>query len=280
MLTKNQIDEFSENGFLVLRSFYDLEKEIKPIQYDIYRIIGALIEREKLSVDREPFSPDSFDSGFMELVAHDRALGGVVYDAIKQIPAFVRLLSSEKHEKVFQLLHGSEFPGIGHGGQGIRIDIPFEEEFRAPWHQEYLNQLRSMQGIVFWSPLLKVTLSMGPVEFCLGSHKNGVLPVRMIDLNNPNKKGAYAMVVDQEDEIVSSYPHAAPLLGPGDVALTDYLALHRSGLNSSSRCRWSMQMRYFGFGNETAIANSWVGSFASGISVETIHPELVIKEND
>jgi hypothetical protein len=280
MLTQNQIDEFDENGCLVIKSFYDMEKEIEPIQYDLYRIIGALIEREGLSVDRKAFSPESFDSGFMELIAYNRNLGGVVYDAAKQIPAFVRLLSSEKHEAVYRLLYGCEFPGIGHGGQGIRIDIPFEEKFRAPWHQEYLNQLRSMEGLIFWSPLLRVTQNMGPVEFCLGSHKSGVFPVRMFDLNNPTKKGAYAMVIDREDEIISSYPQAAPLLEPGDVVLAHWLVLHRSGFNSSDRCRWSMQMRHFSFDNETAITNSWVGSFASGIKVETIHPELVIKEKD
>jgi hypothetical protein len=102
----------------------------------------------------------------------------------------------------------------------------------------------------------------------------------MFDLNNPTKKGAYAMVIDREDEIISSYPQAAPLLEPGDVVLAHWLVLHRSGFNSSDRCRWSMQMRHFSFDNETAITNSWVGSFASGIKVETIHPELVIKEKD
>lgn len=278
MLTESNIREFKENGCLVVKSFYDTKTEVEPIQYGIYRIIGALIEREGLPIDREPFSPETFDSGFMELIAHNRALGGIVYDAAKQIPAFVRLLSSEKHEALYKQLYGSTFPGIGHGGQGIRIDVPFEERFMAPWHQEYLNQLRSMEGLVFWSPLLKLTKEMGPVEFRLGSHLKGVFPVRMVDLNNPDKKGAYAMVIDREEEIVSSYPHVAPLLEPGDVMLASFLVLHRSGFNSSDRCRWSMQMRHFSFDNKIAIANSWAGSFAVGVSVESIHPEFVITE--
>ena len=278
MLTKQQTGEFNENGFVILQSFYDVKREIEPILHALYKIIGAIIEREGLAIEREPFCPESFDSGFLELVTHDRALGGVVYDAAKQIPAFVRLLSSEKHEKAYRSLYGSELPGIGHGGQGIRIDLPFEEKFRAPWHQEYLNQLRSMEGVTFWSPLLQITKNMGPVECCLGSHKQGVFPVRLSDPKSRDKQGAYAMVIDHEDDIISPYHRVAPLLEPGDVALIHWHAIHRSGANCSSRCRWSMQMRYFSFDNETAIANSWVGSFATGTGIDTIHPELVVKD--
>ena len=99
----------------------------------------------------------------------------------------------------------------------------------------------------------------------------------MIDLNNPDKKGAYAMIIDNEDQVVSSYPHAAPLSALGDLVLAHWLVLHRSGFNSSDRCRWTMQMRYFSFDNETAIANSWVGSFAAGVNIESVHPEFVVK---
>ena len=87
MLTQSEIGEFRNNGCLVVKSFYDVKSEVEPVQYGIYRIIGALIEREGLPINRAPFSPETFDSGFMELIAHDRAFGGIVYDAAKQIPA-------------------------------------------------------------------------------------------------------------------------------------------------------------------------------------------------
>ena len=88
MLNKDQIEEFNDNGCLVIKSFYDLQREIEPIQFGIYKIIGALIDREGLDIERASFSPQTFDSGFMELIAHNRALGGIVYDAVKQIFAW------------------------------------------------------------------------------------------------------------------------------------------------------------------------------------------------
>jgi len=60
MLTNDQIEEFNDNGCLVIKSFYDLESEIEPIQFGIYQIIGALIEREGLAIERASFSPQTF----------------------------------------------------------------------------------------------------------------------------------------------------------------------------------------------------------------------------
>ena len=135
MLTQSQVREFRENGFVVLKSFYDLNHDLEPILWHIYQLIGALIEREKLAIERPTFSIEHFDCGFLELVRHDRDLGGVVYDAVKQIPGFVRLLSSLKHEQLPRSFCSNA--GIVQGGQGIRIDIPFEQRFLSPWHQEY-----------------------------------------------------------------------------------------------------------------------------------------------
>ena len=96
-----------------------------------------------------PFEAANFDAGFQELIAHDRTLGGRVYDAVKQIPDFMRLVSSEKHEAVVRQLRGTEAPAIVAGGYGIRIDNPNEEKFRAGWHQDYPAQIRGLDGLVF-----------------------------------------------------------------------------------------------------------------------------------
>lgn len=278
MLSNAQIEDFHSNGFLVIKEFYDTENEIEPIQYYIYHIIGMLIKREGLLCAREPFSPETFDTGFQKLIEHDRRLGGVVYDAIKQIPGFIRLLSSKKHELVYESIFGCSFPAIGSGSQGIRIDIPFETRFSAPWHQEYLANLRSKEGLTFWSPLLNMSQEMGPVEFCVGSHKGGVFPVRLRDKKNPHKKGAEAMVIAREEGIVASYATNSPILSCGDVLLADWLVLHRSGVNVSNRCRWSMQMRHFSFDNKVGISNNWIGSFANGVSIDLVHPEYIVTD--
>jgi len=275
ILTQEQVDEFNDNGVLVLPSFYEHE-DIERIQYAIYMIVGFVIEKYNLGIVRESFSPDVFDSGYMELIAENRAYGSEVYDAVKQIPAFFRLVADVRHEAILSQLRKTSMAGIAAGGYGIRIDNPFEEKYRATWHQEYPAQLRSPDGLVFWSPLVKVLPELGPVEFCLGSHKLGAIPVHTNDPNSPEKNGAYSLVLDKEQELIAKFPQVAPCTNPGDLVILDFMVLHASGFNQSDRPRWSMQMRYFNFKNPTGIKIGWMGSYAAGQDFREIHPELCV----
>lgn len=268
---------FEETGFLHIPNFFDLKTVIEPIQIGVYRIIGEVLARAGIPDDRTPFSPESFDQKYQELIAMDRSLGGLIYDAVKQIPAFMRLCASPELEHNFLALRPGSVPGLAAGGYGIRIDNPNEEKFRAPWHQEYPGQLRSLNGLVFWTPLVEVTAEMGPVKIAVASHKDGVIPVYTKDPKNPEKSGAYALILRDEEALVSQFEQVSPLTKPGDLIIMDFLVLHASGQNVGHRSRWSMQLRYFDFAEPTGAGHGWKGSFASGVDFGKIHPELVLE---
>jgi hypothetical protein len=269
-----QQERFKQDGFIILRNFYDIKKDIEPIQFGIYQIIGQILKRHDIKDEREPFSSSNFDNGYQSLIQKSRSFGGEVYDAIKQIPAFMRWVSHPSHEGLFRELRPHSIPGIAAGGYGIRIDNPFEEKFRAPWHQEYPAQLRSLDGIVYWSPLVEMIPEMGPVKICPSSHIEGPLRVFTQDPQNPDKSGAYSLIIENEKEILSRYQAIEPILMPGDLMVIDFLLLHSSGYNVSNRSRWSMQMRYFNFNEPTGMSFGWKGSFAAGLRFNEIHPEL------
>lgn len=273
LLSDEQRAEFLRDGVLVIRGFYDLERDIWPILRGIHSIIGLVIDKYRLAIQQAPFSPATFDSGYQELIAANRAYGGEVYDAVKQIPAFVRLVAHPLHDQLLLELRGEKaIPGVAAGGYGIRIDNPGEDRFRANWHQEYPSQLRSLDGLVYWSPLLDVDEELGPVCFCLGSHHDGVVPVHSIEQGG--KTGAYALTLQDEQARITRYPQIAPLTGPGDLVVVDFLVLHASGHNRARRSRWSMQLRYFNFTEPTGRGHGWKGSFAAGANFLEIHPEL------
>ena len=275
IVTAAQVEEFKNKGVLVVPGFYDLEEDVRPIQQGIYDLIGLSIGKYQLKIQRPAFEPVTFDAGFQDLIAHERRIGGEIYDAVKQLPSFVRLVAAKKNEELLRLVRGSALAGIASGGYGIRIDNPTEEKYRAPWHQEYPAQLRSLDGVVLWSPLVPITPQLGPVEFCVGSHKGGVIRVLTRDSDNPEKSGAYALRLENEAKVIASYPHISPLTRPGDLVLVDFLTLHSSGFNRSTRSRWSMQFRYFNFLDPTGVRIAWKGSFASGVDFRDVHPELV-----
>lgn len=273
-LQNEQVRQFEQDGVLVLRSVYD-RADVMAIQRGIYDIIGRVMQRHKLTDTRKPFSPETFDDGFVAMINNNRAYGSEVYDAVKQIPAFIRLLSHPFHEQLMLQLRPGCQPGIVGGGYGIRIDNPGEDQFRSQWHQEYPAQMRSLNGLVFWSSLVSVDETLGPVEFCPGSQKEGALPVTP-GLSVLKRKGAYNLMLHNEDYFLAKYPHIAPLCEPGDLVIIDFLVLHASGYNCSNRARWSMQFRYFDFSEPTGMSHGWKGSFAAGVDFRQIHPELYI----
>lgn len=273
-LQPEQIAQFRRDGVLVLRSVYD-PADVEAVQKSIYEVIGLVMMRHGLVDTRKSFSPDHFDDGYNAMILHNRILGAEIYDAVKQIPAFIRLLSHPLHEDLMRQLRPGSQPGIAANGYGVRIDNPNEDNFRAQWHQEYPAQLRSLNGLVFWTSLVPVTEALGPVEFCLGSNAEGALPVSTGSINS-GRKGAYNLLLHNEAHYLAKYPHVAPLSEPGDLVVIDFLVLHASGANRSDRSRWTMQFRYFDFFEPTGMAHGWKGSFAAGVEFRQIHPELCV----
>lgn len=268
-------ERFAEDGVVVLRGFYDLERDVEPVQRGIHAVIGEVMRRHGVEDRRPPYDPARFDAGFQALLAADRRWAAEVYDAVKQVPGFVRLIAHPANEALVRTLRPGCVPGIAGGGSGIRIDHPGEDRFRAHWHQEYPAQLRSLDGVVFWSPLVPVTTELGPVVMCPGSHREGPLPVRSEALGG--RSGAYALRLDREAELIGRYRQEAPLLQPGDLAVMDFLLLHASGHNRGERSRWSMQFRWFNFAEPTGRAHGWSGSYAAGVDFRRIHPELCVE---
>jgi hypothetical protein len=275
LLSDEQITAFKRDGVLLLRNFYRAE-DVLAVQRGIHDIIGRVMRQHGLTDRREPFNGENFDSGYQELIGAHRPWGGEVYDAIKQIPAFLRLVSTPAHEQLFTELRPGSTPGVAGGGYGIRIDNPGEDKYRAMWHQEYPAQLRSLDGLVFWSPLVAVTEELGPVKVCVGSHVEGPLAVFEDDPEGAGRSGAYALRIVGEQDYLAKYPIVAPLSNPTDLIVLDFVVLHASGYNTAQRSRWTMQMRYFNFADPTGTSHAWRGSYAAGVDFRKIHPELFI----
>jgi hypothetical protein len=272
---------FEQDGVVVLKNFYDIETEIVPILRPIREIISICLKKHAIQYTQKPFSVETFDDGYLELLKKDRRIGGEIYDAVKQIPSFMRLLTSEKHEKLVNSVRGTTLSGVVDRGYGIRLDNPSEAEHLTGWHQDYHGQLRSLDGLVLWTPLRAMSNDLGPVRFCLGSQKSGLHPLLCPPTNQHEKNttlyGTGLRMLD-EDKVVSRFEQAAPILEVGDLALVDFLTIHRSSQNRSAQTRWSMQLRWFNFREETGIKMGWPKSYAHGKSFAEWHPELFVTE--
>ncbi|MET1756953.1 phytanoyl-CoA dioxygenase family protein [Novosphingobium sp. RD2P27] len=276
-VTISQEDQqhFVEKGYVVLRGFYDLAADVAPIQEGIRSIVALVCGKYGIDAPTGT-AAEAMTIAYPSLIASNRAWGGEVYDAVKQIPAFLRMVSQDRNDAAFRALRPDSLPGIAAGSFGIRIDNPGEEKFRAHWHQEFPSQLRSSDGVVFWSPLVPVTEELGPVQIAEGSQAEGPIPVYLDD-KGVGATGAYALHLEQGKERVARYNCAAPLTEPGDLIVLDFMTLHQSGRNLAAFPRWSIQFRLFNFADPLGIRIGWRGSFAAGEDFAEIMPGLVAR---
>jgi len=268
-----ETDFFRKYGYLYVEDFYDYETEIHPIRENIFRLIGMISEQKGVSVAHRRFDEEDFDQGLSCLIRDFRPSVGTLYDAVKKLPNYIRLAASSKHDSYARLLLGSDFVGFANRGYGIRMDNPGEDHYRTQLHQDYVSQLCSQNSIVFWSPLRDVVADMGPLVFYPESHRSGVFPILKIG------GGSQGLVIDGAESVVSQFPRLNPEVPAGDCILMHALLLHESGLNRSTRTRWSMISRYFDFTDATGRSINWKGGLQEGHAFETVHPELTRCEN-
>lgn len=267
-LHERDVEFFRREGCLYIQNFYDIPTELIPIQKDIHRLIAIIIAEHRVPATQEEFSPDHFDSGLDYLVRHHRGLVSVIYDAVKKLPSYVKLACSSKNDRVARMLLQTDFVGFAHRGFGLRMDNPHEDKYLTQLHQDYVSQLCSPRGVVFWSPLREVTQEMGRIRAYPGSHLKGVFPIVK------TAEGSQGLTIEHEAELVNAYPHFDAEVHVGDVVVMDFLTLHQSTPNQSRVTRWAMISRYFDFNEPTGRSYGWKGGLQEGNSFEVVHPEL------
>jgi hypothetical protein len=271
-LSDDDLKFFKENGFLHIKNYYDVDKDIVPLLRDIYQLINMVLADQNSSQKRACFSLENFDAGLIESLAKDRSFAGIIYDSVKKLPRFSALVNDFRHRDVASFLLNTDFPGFALRGWGARMDHPKETYHKTPLHQDYIAQLSSPRGIVFWSPLRRVSRSLGPFVLYPGSHKAGIFPVKK------GKKNDNYLKIKDSELIESKYQPLSPEVELGDMIIIDYLLLHKSSPNTSEKTRWSMIFRYFDFNDPIGKSYGWKGGDQEGNSFEDFHKDYVIPE--
>jgi Phytanoyl-CoA dioxygenase (PhyH) len=247
-------------GYLKLEGFIDVQKYIAPIWVAIHQLARLICQRRGLDFHLGEFSSEEETSDeLLRLTLLDRAFLSDLYDASKQIPAFLRLASCTEFEDLYGLARQTDLVGIGERSYGIRYDLPDEDLFRSHWHQEYASNPQSQDGLVYWIPLVPMAEDMGSVVICEASNRDGFVPHEPL-AKYAFKSGLYQTGIPDEDSVVARYRHVSPLSRPGDLLLMDFRTIHQSGYNRSRRLRVTMQVRYFNFTNPEAVADGWPSS--------------------
>jgi ectoine hydroxylase len=209
-LTRQQIEEFDQTGYLFFPSVFSAEetKVLKQAAIDVYQQHREEVWRENSGVARTAFAAHTYNDTFRRLGAHPRLINPVM-----------QLLDGPVYIHQYKVNAKAAFDG----------DV-------WQWHQDYgtwarddlMPEPRAMNIAVF---LDDVTAANGPLIFLPGSHKHGV-----VDAGHDLETTSYPLWTLDRDTVTDLYQQGgcvAPTGEAGSMLLFSSLLVHASPPNIS-----------------------------------------------
>jgi hypothetical protein len=167
------------------------------------------------------------DTGLIEAFRRGGNLRKVLYGMIQGLPS-IRALTEVAIENLWSSgLLSARGIGLPSILTNLRVDLPNEERFLLPMHQDYAG-MRSHNAVRLWLPLRAVDAEAGTMYVVRGSHAQGYLPH---DLSDPASPSVKPSEFDSESrELVE--------LGAGSGVFFDMFMLHQSVPNVSQRIKF------------------------------------------
>ncbi len=236
-IKSKDVNFFHKNGYILVRNIFDrknillVKKSINSALLKIfnkkYPKLKKLNFHKKLIILRKK-KPKSFSILF-DTLQTSSSLYNLINE--KLILTVSKLLKQKKHNVTMTDI-------------GIRLDPPNDNRNTLAWHQDssYYRQNNSgKNGLVVWSPVIKLEKNMGPLEFIKDSYKIGTLNVKK--KKSKKKFGSSKREIKSENlkkfkKILTSNVNV------GDALIINLDMVHRSGINSSQKVRVTFLSRF------------------------------------
>jgi len=231
--------------------------------------------KARLTSLEEPVPEGDLDTVYERLCAVDRKAAGSVYDHVKDLAEYYRLISAPAICEVVAGLLGSSTFQMPLDLCLFRIDRRGEDRFAFDWHQDYPYNLISQNAVTAWIPLTDVQPEMGRLKVVLGSHRERLrITVREPDFVPGMGGGGRAIELAGIDREALDAKARDVDARAGDVLLFHTYLLHRSGKNESPRARWTANPRYGDMLDGAMVARGWRSVTRKDFFIQPeIHPE-------
>jgi phytanoyl-CoA hydroxylase len=117
----------------------------------------------------------------------------------------------------------------------VRTDMPGDERYMQPWHQDWRYGQGSVNAVTIWTPLRDVGVENGTIDVMPRTHLLGYLETE--ELSNPRR---FSIVDPQIEE----FEYEPAEMRFGEAIVFSQLLVHRSGFNRSGRARVTVQTRF------------------------------------
>ncbi len=276
MLSSKEIKFFKDNGFLIIKDFYP-KKLVTNLRKEIFNLSKELYFFKYDNKFDLKFSEDKFDFYLSKAFREDKSdFVSKFYDIIKKFDSIYDFSFYKKNKIIAKQLLSSKKIGTLIRACGIRMDYPSDKVHLTQLHQDYIQNLGSPSGLVFYSSIRKVSKIDGPVIVYPKSHKLGISNVK---ISNRGATKSRSYILDLPKNYEKNTKKKYIFINVGDLVIFDFLLLHKSSYNKSKKIRWSMISRFFDFNSEIGKKNMFVGGLQENIHFENIHPEKIIYED-
>lgn len=229
-------DFYKENGYVIFTDLLSRE-ELELVRSDIF----SLFEVYFSSVNEEGLSGGELMTAYYEKDKDAwRRCAKRMYDLLSVYGMAAKPRVAEALNKM-----GLQAPIISTRPE-VRTDMPRDEQYSQPWHQDWRYGQGSVNAATIWVPLHKVTVDNGTVEVCPRSHLLGYLETE--ELTDPRR----FVITDPRVKDLASSPVELEF---GEAVAFSQMMVHRSGYNRTDFPRVSVQIRFSDYSDSLFLAN-------------------------
>lgn len=219
-MTDTVISEFNEKGYTVLHGCVPPDL-LEQFENELTALANSATFDRFAEEDMGP------EERFLAAFRQNGHFRSVLYSMIQTLPSLRKIGDALMAlPQIQEILADREFAIPGYS-QSMRVDIPDEETFMLPPHQDYAG-MRSNKAIRVWLPLRAVGPGLGSMRVYDGSHAGGVIDHDAGTAKNP------AVPQDKLD----GFP-VHEVTAPGGTGIAfDMMLVHESTANRSDRTKF------------------------------------------
>tara|TARA_B110000495_G_C22989226_1_gene582330 strand:+ start:633 stop:1499 length:867 start_codon:yes stop_codon:yes gene_type:complete len=285
-LDSKQIEFYDENGYLIIDNFFT-NKELEEFKQSLIILIRQGLQ--KISKTHPEINPEEYvgkelDEGMIKLENVDHSFVGNIYDTLYQVPEFLRIISKPEISKcVNQLLKTKQDSPIYTYLCRCRFDPPENERRATRWHQEVLYTIPKTKLVQTWAPLIiDATPENGSIKFCVGSHRDGIAKVTVPNAKKVtlSESGNDTTPFKISDDIIQKYKIETVKMKKGQIMIFHPKLIHKSGINSTNKVRYSLVGMYHDTVDDNFEAPSINFKFRNADPVEYVRKLFTDKKNE
>ena len=231
---------FDEEGYCIVKNVIQKEK-ISNLFENVLNVYFKINTLSNFDNSKNSWNTDSLHKEMIEFRQKNPNLFSELYDSCQTSSALSKLVLDERILDISSNLLKCKKTELSHTGNMIRMDIPNDTRNRTTWHQE-IAYVRN-PGLVLWVPLVEITKEIGPLKILEKSHMEGEVIIER------NKLNQYTTSRVSESEIpetiLGKYKEKSVKIDLGDALFFDNTLMHSSGINTSTKIRFSCQTRFF-----------------------------------